>query len=52
MNFTISEKAACFPWIMPSVCAYKKETGYASWAFKNVLTNPNFRAILLNIVGA
>ena len=52
MNFAISEKAVHFLGIMPSVCAYKKETGYASWAFKNVLTNPNFRAILLNIVGA
>ena len=52
MNFAISEKAARFPWIMPSVCTCIQETGYVSWAFKNVLTNPNFRAILLNIVGA
>ncbi len=52
MNFAISEKAARFPWIMPSVCACKQETEYAPWAFKNLLTNPNFRAILLNIVGA
>ena len=36
MNFAISEKAARFPGTMPSVCACKKETGYASWAFKNV----------------
>ena len=52
MNFAISEKAARFPGTMPSVCTCIQETGYASWAFKNVLTNPNFRAILLNIVGA